>query len=262
MYALQDEPEAGRRGRVLVGATLVAAISLTGLLNVTAGLERHAPPQKAQRIQMRVVRSPPPPPASAPSPPPPPVEAKPKPRKKRDEPRPRPALPAKRPRPMPRAEPAPEPPPSTPLVVGLTLSSTTRSGKGPRFAVGNTLMGTPDETAQAPTPGSMVRGAPPPPESTDRSLYKNRVSAKLRRRSTPYYPPAAKRDGVEGVVVLSITINTRGEVEKAKVLRGLGSGLDESAINAARSTLWSPSTVDGRPVRSTRRFNVRFTLQG
>jgi TonB family protein len=61
--------------------------------------------------------------------------------------------------------------------------------------------------------------------------------------------------------VLSITINPRGRVEDASVLRGLGAGLDESALTAARNTLWSPATIDGEPVRSTRRFNVRFTLQ-
>jgi protein TonB len=89
---------------------------------------------------------------------------------------------------------------------------------------------------------------------------KGPTPAALQTRVTPHYPPAAKRDGVEGVVVLFITINEKGRVDSARVLRGIGSGLDESALDAARTTTWFPATIDGQPVRSTRRFNVRFSL--
>lgn len=61
--------------------------------------------------------------------------------------------------------------------------------------------------------------------------------------------------------MLSITINAAGYVESASVVSGLGHGLDESALRAARETLWAPALLDGQPVRTTRRFNVRFTLQ-
>jgi protein TonB len=151
--------------------------------------------------------------------------------------------------------------PAAPLVVGLTLSSTAHSGKGPRLGIGNTLMGAPSRTASAPVAGSMARGeVTQPGDGAPAGDGKGPTPAALQTRVTPHYPPAAKRDGVEGVVVLFITINEKGRVDSARVLRGIGSGLDESALDAARTTTWFPATIDGQPVRSTRRFNVRFSL--
>lgn len=88
-----------------------------------------------------------------------------------------------------------------------------------------------------------------------------RTAAQLQKKAVPDYPAAARREGIEGTVVLSIVIDEQGRVVRATVVQGLGHGLDEAAVAAAKATLWHPATVAGRPVQSTRRFDVRFTLE-
>ena len=127
-------------------------------------------------------------------------------------------------------------------------------------------MGEPDRVAQAPRaprPGKRDIAPNPVQVAPSSPISKNSVSvaAKLKRSTTPTYPAIARNQGVEGVVILAITIGPDGRVEDAHVVKGLGLGLDESALAAARKTVWSPATVNGNPTRTTRRFNVRFTLQ-
>lgn len=83
----------------------------------------------------------------------------------------------------------------------------------------------------------------------------------MSRAVTPVYPASAKREGIEGVVVVAVTVGAAGEVLSVTVLRGLGHGLDESAMRAVRESVWTPGSLDGRPVRTTRRLNIRFSLQ-
>ncbi len=267
VYALQPEPEAARRWRTLsIGGALAVGVCF-GLLSASQRLPRHDPHANAERIAVVVQHTaapelPPPPPAEQPEPEKKP-EPKPKPKAKRSPPRaevptpPQPAAPKPMPAEAPEPEAAPKPPP---LVVGLTLSSTTQGGKGPRVAVGNTLMGTVERVARQPVDRPLVTAPLAEPEERD-GVSKKRTAAKLRRSTPPHYPESAKEAGVEGVVVLFLTIDEEGTVEGARVLRGLSPELDESALRAARSTLWSPATIGGEPVRTTRRFNVRFSLQ-
>jgi protein TonB len=46
------------------------------------------------------------------------------------------------------------------------------------------------------------------------------------------YPPDAERAGIEGKVRLRVALDARGRVSSARVLRGLGHGLDEAAVEA------------------------------
>lgn len=63
------------------------------------------------------------------------------------------------------------------------------------------------------------------------------------------YPEIAKRDRVEGKVYVLAYINEEGEVVKTEVLKGAGSGLDESACYAVRSVKFKPGRQDGIPVK-------------
>ena len=64
------------------------------------------------------------------------------------------------------------------------------------------------------------------------------------------YPADAERAGVEGKVRLRVALDARGHVSSARVLRGLGHGLDEAAVEAlTRRCHFSPAIAnDGRPV--------------
>ncbi len=267
MYALQREPESRRRWHILMaGGTLGCAI-----FGATLGWSAQLPPKTRKPpptvITMRVVETPKAPPAAEPSPipepkPEPPRELAARPVQKDP--------PQKLPKPSPLDPPpqaTPEPMAAEPLALGITLSSTTTNGRGPRFAVGDSLMGEPDRIAKAPRPSRRVQpSAPAParggPASGGTSTSKTSVAAKLERSVQPAYPASARNLGLEGVVVLAITIGTDGRVQKARVLKGLGGGLDEAAVSAARRTVWQPATLGGQPVQSTRRFSIRFSLKG
>ncbi len=74
------------------------------------------------------------------------------------------------------------------------------------------------------------------------------------------YPDPARRASIEGTVVLSIVINEAGDVVAAKVLSGLGYGLDEAALNAIRKYRFRPATKGGEPVTTELKFSYTFQL--
>jgi TonB family protein len=87
------------------------------------------------------------------------------------------------------------------------------------------------------------------------------VEAKLLRSVTPEYSLEATHSGIEGLVILVISIDSHGRVRDARVVQGLGHGLDEAAVRAAKQTVWQPASLGGVPVPTERRFSVRFNLR-
>jgi protein TonB len=61
--------------------------------------------------------------------------------------------------------------------------------------------------------------------------------------------PEARAAGLEGSVILYIEWNADGNLETAHVIQGLGLGLDEKAVEAARHWHSNPGTGDGRRER-------------
>ena len=77
----------------------------------------------------------------------------------------------------------------------------------------------------------------------------------------PAYTAEAQQAGVEGKVRLELTIDATGHVTTVKVLSGLGFGLDEAAIAAAKQYTFAPATKCGRSVPTTIKLGVSFGLQ-
>ena len=50
------------------------------------------------------------------------------------------------------------------------------------------------------------------------------------------YPAAARERGIEGNVVLRVSLDAKGRVHDVKVVSGLGFGLDEAAMRALRTS--------------------------
>ncbi len=77
----------------------------------------------------------------------------------------------------------------------------------------------------------------------------------------PLYTEEARRARVEGIVLLQAIIRKDGSVDSFKVIRGLGYGLDESAINTI-ATKWrfKPGTLSGQPVDVQANIEVTFRL--
>jgi protein TonB len=75
------------------------------------------------------------------------------------------------------------------------------------------------------------------------------------------YPEIAKRAGVEGKVYILAFVDETGNVTKAQVLKGIGAGCDEAALNAVQKTKFKPGKQRGKPVKVQVSIPVIFKLQ-
>ncbi|MDD2527356.1 MAG: M56 family metallopeptidase [Lentimicrobiaceae bacterium] len=75
------------------------------------------------------------------------------------------------------------------------------------------------------------------------------------------YSEEAKKAKVEGTVYVNFIIEKDGTVSNAKVLRGIGYGLDEIALNAVNNMpAWIPGMKNEKPVRLQFNLPVKFSL--
>ena len=75
------------------------------------------------------------------------------------------------------------------------------------------------------------------------------------------YPKEAKEAGVQGRVYLSFVVEKDGKLTDVKVIRGVGSGLDEEALRVMqRSPKWIPGEQRGRLVRVFYTIPIFFKL--
>jgi len=79
-------------------------------------------------------------------------------------------------------------------------------------------------------------------------------------RVSPVYPPLARAAGSQGVVVLMAVIRRDGTVGDVKVVRGLGMGLSEAAVEAVRQWRYKPALQNGVPVDVYMSVAVQFRL--
>jgi protein TonB len=70
----------------------------------------------------------------------------------------------------------------------------------------------------------------------------------------------AKKVGAEGLVVLKVLINTKGDVEKVKVIKS-NPLLDEAAITAVRQFKFQPGKQRDRYVKVWMSIPFRFRLR-
>jgi TonB family protein len=64
----------------------------------------------------------------------------------------------------------------------------------------------------------------------------------------PAYSPQARKDKAEGTVVTEVVVDASGNVADVRLVRSLGKGLDESAIETIRTWKFEPATKNGKPV--------------
>ena len=76
----------------------------------------------------------------------------------------------------------------------------------------------------------------------------------------PEYSEEARKAKYQGTVVLSVIIDATGKPTNLKVVRPLGLGLDEKAIEAVRKWRFRPGTKEGKPVAVYATIEVNFRL--
>jgi TonB family protein len=76
----------------------------------------------------------------------------------------------------------------------------------------------------------------------------------------PEYSEEARKAKYQGSVTLSIVILPDGSTSNIRVIRPLGLGLDEKAIEAVQKWRFRPSLKDGKPVAVSANVEVNFRL--
>lgn len=256
--------------RLLVGAVVIHGVIILcfALLNGLIGSQPAFAP--SERLKVSIVEVPPPVVE------PPPVEEAPleegpvepefTPPPVVDKPRPPPPQPVK-----PKAPPVPEVVAHEPVprrIVGLSLESTVM-GEGPAFATGTSRMARTQRSAEDPeraaaAPGAGAAGAAATQRAATRIPTRDALFEKPKRmrQNEPAYPATLKAQGIEGDVLLSVSIDAGGRVTSVSIVQSSGqAAFDRAAREAARQERFSPALRDGRPVAFTLTYSYRFRIE-
>ena len=76
----------------------------------------------------------------------------------------------------------------------------------------------------------------------------------------PSYTKEARRNGVQGYVILKVVLTTTGKIGRIRVVRGLPGGLTENAIKAACKIEFKPAMKNGQPVAQWLTVEYAFRL--
>ncbi|HZS55369.1 MAG TPA: energy transducer TonB [Bryobacteraceae bacterium] len=79
-------------------------------------------------------------------------------------------------------------------------------------------------------------------------------------RPEPEYSEEARKAKFQGTVLLSVVIDANGNTREIHVIRPLGLGLDEKAIEAVSKWRFRPATKGGHPVAVQAQIEVNFRL--
>ena len=83
---------------------------------------------------------------------------------------------------------------------------------------------------------------------------------KIRYKTSPDYPEETRKAKHQGTVVIRAIVGTDGKVHDPRVVRSLGWGLDEKALEAVSHWVFDPATKDGRKVAVYVDVEVNFRL--
>ena len=116
--------------------------------------------------------------------------------------------------------------------------------------------------------------APPPPPKEDKKIVEEEPVYFVAVEEMPepiggiseiqkkiIYPEIAKRAGVEGKVYVLAFVDESGTVTDAKIIKGIGAGCDEAALDAVKKTKFKPGKQRGKAVRVQVSIPVVFKLQ-
>jgi len=77
----------------------------------------------------------------------------------------------------------------------------------------------------------------------------------------PLYSDEARQRGIEGIVVAHATVSPDGRVEQARVIRGLGYGLDQNALVALRQWRFRAGSRNGVALSVNALVDIEFSLR-
>jgi TonB family protein len=80
------------------------------------------------------------------------------------------------------------------------------------------------------------------------------------KKREPGYTTDARKDKIEGTVILRCVFAANGKVTNIRILSGLPDGLTDRAIKAAQKIRFKPATKDGKPVSMWMQLEYNFNL--
>ncbi|HOX24680.1 MAG TPA: energy transducer TonB [Candidatus Krumholzibacteria bacterium] len=116
-----------------------------------------------------------------------------------------------------------------------------------------------DLAAGDPAPPATGAEAPRPADPGKADMA---VPPRLVEYVAPEYPEAARRDGIEGAVLIRLLIDADGAIVTAEVARGVSENveLEAAALAAAKQCVFAAGSVNGRPVRMWAQLPIVFEL--
>lgn len=96
----------------------------------------------------------------------------------------------------------------------------------------------------------------PVPHATKPSIQ----PVEILEKPEPAYTTKAREHKIQGSVVLDVIFEANGMVDVLRVVRGLGYGLDQAAISAARRIRFRPERIDGKAVNAPASLRIVFRL--
>jgi TonB family protein len=76
----------------------------------------------------------------------------------------------------------------------------------------------------------------------------------------PQYTDEARSRNINGTVIMSAVVLPNGSVDQVRVVKGLGFGLNEKSIDAARASVFLPGIKDGKFIKSLVQLEMNFNI--
>jgi len=111
-------------------------------------------------------------------------------------------------------------------------------------------------TGDWPAPAAPEMEAPPDVYKVGPAV----TAPRLIRKIEPQYSEEARDAKLMGKVVLGVVVEEDGKIRQAKVLQGLGLGLDEKAVEAVKQWEFEPALREGKPVKVQATVEINFRL--
>jgi protein TonB len=81
------------------------------------------------------------------------------------------------------------------------------------------------------------------------------------KKVPPAYPAEAKKEKVQGKVVLDVTIDKQGKVMAVKTVETAHPALEEAAVTAIKQWEYAPIIMDGKAVSVIATVTINFALE-
>ncbi len=108
-----------------------------------------------------------------------------------------------------------------------------------------------------PPPPASIPATEPEPEPAEPSIPPTEPD--VLKAVMPAYPDVARKAGITGRVFVRVLVGADGSIKNAEVVRGIGGGCDEAALEAAKKMTFKAGTVNGQPVDKP--ITIPFTFR-